>query len=63
MGDVVGAPRGCVDDLLGDVFPGVDESAAGLDGLELLPGPLCQLFGEILDVPRPAGRVQHLPDV
>ena len=63
MRDVVGAPGGDLSDLLGDVVPRVDESAALLDGLEALPSLVRQLVGEVLDEPRPAGGIQDPADV
>ncbi|GAQ39324.1 hypothetical protein MPS_4631 [Mycobacterium pseudoshottsii JCM 15466] len=63
MRDVVGAACGELGDLPGDVVMGVGKSATRLDGLEMLPGVLGQFFGEVLDEPRPTGRVQHAPHV
>ena len=63
MRDVVGALGRDLGDLAGDVVAGVDESAVRLDGLEMLPGLLRQLLGQVLDEPRPAGRVQHAANV
>lgn len=57
--DVVGAPGGDFGDLVGEVAVRLDEPAARLDGLEVLPGPLREPRGEVLDEPRPAGRIQH----
>jgi len=59
MRDVVGASGGYCADLVGNVATSLDESAPRLDGLEVLPGLLRQLFGEVLDEPRPASGVQH----
>ena len=42
---------------------GLDEPAAGFDVLKVLPRLFGQLFGEVLDEPRSAGRVEHPPDV
>ena len=63
MGDVVGALRGDLGDLIGDEVTGIDEPAVLFDGLEMLPGLLRQLVGEILDEPRPARRVENPADV
>ena len=63
MRDVVSAPLGHLGDLLAEVVTGVDEPAAALDVLELLPRLPGQPRGEVLDEPRAAGRVQHPPDV
>jgi hypothetical protein len=57
------ALRGDGRDLVGDVVGGFGESAARLDRLEVLPRLLGQPLREVLDEPRPAGGVQHLPDV
>ena len=59
MRDVVGTSCSYIGDPVGDVAPGVHESAAGLDGLKMLLGLLRQLLGEVFDEPRTAGRVQH----
>ncbi len=63
MRDVVGASGGYCADLVGNVATSLDESAPRLDGLEVLPGLLRQLFGEVLDEPRPASGVQHPANV
>src|ERR1700738_2086633 len=63
MRDVVGAQCRYLTDLVGDVVTRVDESAVFLNGLEMLPGLLSQLFGQVLDEPRSARRVQNPADV
>ena len=50
-------------DLLGNEPPGLDEAAAFFDRLEVLPRLLGQLFGEILNEPRPGHGIEHPPDV
>ncbi len=56
MCDVVGASFGDLGDLV-EVVTSVDESAAGFDGLKVLPGLLGQLFGEVVDFPTPGNPV------
>src|SRR5580693_3525782 len=62
MRDVVGASRSCFGDPVGNVGTSIDEPAAGLDGLELLPSPLGQLFGEVFDEPRPGSSTRPTCD-
>ena len=49
MRDVVGAFRGDLGDLVGDVIAGLGEPAAGLNSLEMPPRLRGQLLGEVFD--------------
>ncbi len=63
MRDVVGAAGRYLGDLAGNEVTGVDETPVRLDRLEMPPGLLGQLVGEVLDEPRTARGVQHPSDV
>lgn len=61
--DVVTAPGSDLRDLGGDVVPCRHESATRLDVLEVRPGLLGELSGQILDEPRTTRWIEHLTDV
>ena len=65
-GTTVGDVRGALDadpfDAFGDVLDRTAESAAGFDVLEVRPGVLSEGLGEVLDVPRAPGGVEHPAD-